>query len=114
MRTVFRARLVVTFGAVALVACMPPYTMTSTMEPSRTCPDGATDPVEWFFPTERGDNANLERWCVTLGPVVIDSVPNAPFGPLTVGDSLAIGSWNRINRLNHRVSTLEDRLQGLE
>lgn len=75
---------------------MPPAAVTPLPEPTRSCP--AVDPgagaVRWFFPVVPADNRALERWCRTLGPVVIDSIPRFDFGELGLGDSLVIAVWN--------------------
>jgi endonuclease/exonuclease/phosphatase family metal-dependent hydrolase len=70
--------------------------MTNAHPVSRTCPGASSDEdtIDWYFPARAGDNEKLERWCLTLGPPLIDSAPNPAFGQLEDGDSLAIAVFN--------------------
>lgn len=80
------------------VGCMPTYETSPTPHASRACPtrDSGTrvGSVNWYFPVADDDNRELERWCRTVGPPVIDSMPNGEFGTLDERDSLAIAVWN--------------------
>jgi endonuclease/exonuclease/phosphatase family metal-dependent hydrolase len=40
------------------------------------------------------DNRTMDRWCRTLGPIVVDSTPAAGFGSLSPMDSLTVAVWN--------------------
>lgn len=50
--------------------------------------------VEWQHPAAPGDNARLEAWCRAVGPVVIDSLPSADFGPLARTGEITVAAWN--------------------
>ena len=73
---------------------MPPYTMTTTQLANRTCPENLNAtfraPITWLFPTEATDNQELETWCRTLGPPVIDSIPVASFGALSARNGVGL------------------------
>jgi endonuclease/exonuclease/phosphatase family metal-dependent hydrolase len=78
------------------VGCTIPHTMTN--EPERTCLAGPQGPtasaLTWFVPTEAADRRALDAWCSAVGPVVIDSMPDASLGAWQDGDSLAVVIWN--------------------
>ena len=85
-------------AAIALVTagCVPPHDVTPVPPISRSCPDPAArvPAVRWFFPVVESDNRTMDRWCRTLGPIVLDSTPAADFGSLAPGDSLTVAVWN--------------------
>ncbi len=97
MRRLFKASHAVLVSLFA-VGCMPTYKTSPTPHASRACPtrDSGTrvESVSWYFPVADDDNRELERWCRTVGPPVIDSMPNGEFGTLDERDSLAIAVWN--------------------
>ncbi len=69
------------------------------LEPAgRACPDvetaGVNEAITWYGPVGSGDARSHARWCETVGPVVLDTVPEAPFPRPAEGDSLAVVSWN--------------------
>lgn len=75
---------------------MPSADITPDLRADRACPGDGAGPVgvDWYFPAHAGDNERLERWCASLGPVALDTLPAAPFGPLRSGESLAVAVWN--------------------
>lgn len=90
-------RLVGIWGlAAAAGACMPSADITPDLRADRACPGAETGPagVDWYFPAHAGDNERLERWCASLGPVLLGTAPAAPFGPLRPGDALVVAVWN--------------------
>lgn len=78
----------------SVAACLYPYDGTLVLAASRSCPDTSAAAVTWVFPVVDGDNRQLEDWCVTVGPAVVESIPHGAFGPLVAGDSLAVAAWN--------------------
>ncbi len=82
--------------AAALSGCVSSHHITSELRADRACPDIGvpTAGVHWYFPVPARDNRRLERWCESLGPLVLDTVPTAPFGHLAPGDSLVVAVWN--------------------
>ena len=90
-------RLVALCGLAAVTGgCVAPYHITPDQRGDRRCPDPDAGPatVDWYFPAHAGDNERLERWCESLGPVLLDAVPAAPFGGLDPGDALVVAVWN--------------------
>jgi endonuclease/exonuclease/phosphatase family metal-dependent hydrolase len=85
-------------AAIALVSagCVPPHEMMPFPPVTRSCPDAAVrvTPVRWFFPVVDSDNRTMDRWCRTLGPVVLDSLPAGDFGVPGPDDSLTVAVWN--------------------
>ena len=82
-------------AAVAVAGCTIPYTMATA--PDRICLKGSPEiqsALTWIAPTGAADRRALDAWCSAVGPVVIDSVPAAPFGAWQDGDSLAVVIWN--------------------
>jgi len=63
--------------------------------PARDAPGVAADlTASWFTPARGGDQKALAKWCATVGPAVIDSLPADRFGRWQPGDSLAVVTWN--------------------
>ena len=59
--------------------------------PARDAPGVAADlTASWFTPARGGDQKALAKWCATVGPAVIDSLPADRFGRWQPGDSLAV------------------------
>ena len=90
-------RLAAAWAATAVVAgCTIPYTMSTA--PDRSCltgsPGTAQSALTWIVPTGAADEKALDAWCSAVGPVVIDSMPDASFGAWQDGDSLAVVIWN--------------------
>ncbi len=79
--------------AVASGACMPAHDITAAPESTRSCPP-AGGAVAWYFPTHAGDNTHLDRWCVTVGPIELETTPSADFGPFGPGDPVTVAVWN--------------------
>jgi endonuclease/exonuclease/phosphatase family metal-dependent hydrolase len=98
------------WAAIAVAGCVSSYEMTAGPVPSRTCPDAMYGDVDWYFPTRAGDNAQLERWCASLGPLVVDTLPPASFGTLGAGDSLVIAVWNTDAGAGYLTAFLETEL----
>jgi len=94
------------------IACVPSHEMADTQPATRTCPGEQADEgaIDWYFPAKPGDNEKLERWCLTLGPPVIDSVPSPSFGQLEDGDSLAIAVFNPDGGSGNLLSFISDEL----
>ena len=91
---------------------MPSADITPDLRADRACPGDGTGPVavDWYFPAHAGDNERLERWCASLGPVALDTLPAAPFGPLHPGDSLAVAVWNTDAGAGYVIAFLEAEL----
>jgi endonuclease/exonuclease/phosphatase family metal-dependent hydrolase len=72
------------------------YDITPDLRADRTCPAAGRGAaaVDWYFPVNAGDNERLDRWCGSLGPVVLESVPAAPFRVFEPGDSVVVAVWN--------------------
>lgn len=90
-------RLASLCGLAALAGgCVPSPAITPDLRADRACPDVHAGPPEvgWYFPAHAGDNERLERWCESLGPVALETMPAAPFGHLDPGDSLVVAVWN--------------------
>ena len=79
---------------VLAAACVASHDIVPTPPIVRTCPDTAVSGVDWYFPALSGDNEQLERWCRSVGPVVVDTLPAGRFGPLGAEDSLLVAVWN--------------------
>jgi endonuclease/exonuclease/phosphatase family metal-dependent hydrolase len=84
-------------AALAAVAagCIGTFRATPVLE-SRACGallEGAGRVVAWYVPADAGDGRALEAWCVGVGPVVLDTVPDED-GWVAGGDSLRILVWN--------------------
>jgi len=66
----------------------------------RACPTPDAPGIEtdlsigWYSPIRSGDQKALAKWCTTVGPAVIDSLPTGRFGSWQPGDSLAVVTWN--------------------
>ncbi|MEE8573696.1 MAG: hypothetical protein V3T20_10545, partial [Gemmatimonadota bacterium] len=88
-----RRRVVALLSAIMSTGCALSHDTTSPPL-HRSCPaPGAQASVQWFVPSTT-DAKEAERWCETLGPVVLDSVPDTRYGPWEAGDSVAVGVWN--------------------
>ena len=80
------------------VACVPPHTVSRALDINRSCPEAGPqrgpESLTWYFPEQAPDNRDLESWCETVGPPVIELVPDRassmPPGP----DSLRLAIWN--------------------
>ena len=76
---------------VALAAC----NVDTSMMPEatgRACPGSAT--IDWYGPGKKGAQDKLARWCTTVGPPVIDSIPAHASPSWTDSDSLVVIAWN--------------------
>ena len=64
----------------------------------RACPGaesaGVDEAISWYGPVGSGDTRSNARWCETVGPAVLDPVPEARFPRPAEVDSLAVVSWN--------------------
>ena len=88
-----RLHRIVLFSVTLSVACALPHGTTSPPR-HRTCPSPEAHPsLTWYVPSAE-DVGEAEQWCQTLGPMVIDSVPDPIYGPWRGGDSLAVAVWN--------------------
>lgn len=55
----------------------------------------ASEPViRWYSPQSAGMRHELGRWCATVGPVVIESVPSRAFEAVRAMGPLSVISWN--------------------
>jgi endonuclease/exonuclease/phosphatase family metal-dependent hydrolase len=55
----------------------------------------ASEPrIRWFAPESPEMRRTLDRWCATVGPAVVDTVPSRDFARLRGTDSLTVISWN--------------------
>jgi endonuclease/exonuclease/phosphatase family metal-dependent hydrolase len=80
--------------AALAAACVSSHDIVPAPSMARACPDTVGSGVAWYFPARSGDNDQLERWCLAVGPVVADTLPAANFGELDAGDSLSVAVWN--------------------
>ncbi len=99
-----------TLHALFFAACMPSPESTATLQPERRCPFQGSKALTWFYPSDADDHRALERWCVVVGPPVVDSVPAGSFGALAAGDSLAVAVWNTDAGAGHLMAFLRDEL----
>ncbi|MEJ2371782.1 MAG: hypothetical protein P8Y07_13150 [Gemmatimonadales bacterium] len=62
------------------------------------CPEreasSAFGTIAWYVPSGSGDKASNERWCRTVGPPVVRTVPSVSPPDPADGDSLAVIGWN--------------------
>jgi endonuclease/exonuclease/phosphatase family metal-dependent hydrolase len=56
--------------------------------------DAGEPRIRWFAPQSPDGRHTLERWCATVGPAVVDSVPSPEFARLKTTDTLTVISWN--------------------
>ncbi len=99
--------------AAAVAGCVASHDITPDPDAGRTCPSVDQDlnrGIDWYFPARAGDNEQLERWCVTVGPVVLDTLPAADFGRLEPADSLRIAVWNTDAGAGYVTAFLEEQL----
>jgi hypothetical protein len=63
--------------------------------PAPAAPEAATDiRLAWYSPIRSGDQKALGKWCTTVGPAVVDSLPTGRSRGWQAGDSLAVVTWN--------------------
>jgi endonuclease/exonuclease/phosphatase family metal-dependent hydrolase len=63
--------------------------------PAPDAPEAATDvSLAWYSPIRSGDQKALGKWCTTVGPAVVDSLPTGRSRGWQAGDSLAVVTWN--------------------
>ena len=70
-----------------------------TLEPTgRACPDEeravGRGAITWYGPLGSRDVSSNARWCATVGPVVVEPVPEERSPEYHAGDFLAVVSWN--------------------
>lgn len=98
---------------VVAAGCVASHEIVPDPKAGRTCPSVDQDlhrGIDWYFPARAGDNEQLERWCVTVGPVVLDTMPSANFDPLGPADSLRITAWNTDAGAGYVTAFLEEEL----
>ncbi len=92
-------RLLVTLIAALASACAMKHEQFPLPE-GRACPSADAPgtetgrALEWYSPVRGGDQKALAKWCATVGPAVIDSLPAEGFSGWGAGDSLAVVTWN--------------------
>jgi len=89
-----RHSLIVAFGLGVACASAPSSLDTAAIAslPCRQVLPRSAAPLRWWSPPAVDDNARLQRWCKTVGPVVAQPKPTvAPGGPI---DQLAVVTWN--------------------
>jgi endonuclease/exonuclease/phosphatase family metal-dependent hydrolase len=80
--------------AAVVAGCIGTFRATPALE-SRACAArlaGAGRSVAWYVPADAGDGRALDAWCVGVGPVVLDTVPDGD--GWAGGDSLRMLVWN--------------------
>ncbi len=50
--------------------------------------------IAWYGPVGSGDERDNARWCGTVGPSIVESIPRARLPKLRGADSVAVVSWN--------------------
>ena len=80
-----------------VVACTVPHTM--QVRPfGYDCPPNepvaSTVSVSWLSPALKPDTMGIQQWCVTVGPPVIDSLPDARLPIPGPDDTLTVVTWN--------------------
>lgn len=50
--------------------------------------------IRWYAPRSPDMRRTLDRWCATVGPAVVDTVPSPQFARLPVSAPLRVISWN--------------------
>jgi endonuclease/exonuclease/phosphatase family metal-dependent hydrolase len=79
--------------ALMILGCKMQHEMELRPE-GHACPAVDEAAASWLVPQRSGDQETLGRWCTTVGPPIIDSLPAATFGALEDDDSLAVVTWN--------------------
>ncbi len=80
------------------------------------CPEydtaGPAGAVSWLSPALKPDTSNIEVWCQTVGPPVIDSLPDARLPTPGGGpdDTLTVVTWNILGGAGDLAAFLEDEL----
>lgn len=104
-----RTRITALAAAAVLAACVPSHRIASAPPIPRACP--ADESVNVYFPARAEDNRDLERWCVTVGPVVLEPVPAADFGTIGRGDPVTVAVWNTDAGAGYLQAFLEQELK---
>jgi len=73
-------------------ACRRAITLQETL--GQPAADAGEPGIRWYAPQSPDVRHTLERWCATVGPVVVDSVPSPEFARLKTTDTLTVISWN--------------------
>ncbi|MGD8698713.1 MAG: hypothetical protein PVJ43_05445 [Gemmatimonadales bacterium] len=73
-------------------ACRQAITLHEAL--GRPAADESEPRIRWFAPESPDMRHTLDRWCATVGPAVVDSVPSPELTRVPVTDTLFVISWN--------------------
>lgn len=60
----------------------------------KSAAEGSEPRIRWFAPESSEMRRRLGRWCATVGPAVVDTLPSHEFARVRGTDSLTVVSWN--------------------
>lgn len=97
----------------AAAACTVPHTM--QVKPyGYHCPQfdttGPAGAVSWFSPAMEPDTSQIEYWCRTVGPAVIDSTPAGVLPTLAPNEPMTVVTWNILGGAGDLTGFLRDEL----
>jgi endonuclease/exonuclease/phosphatase family metal-dependent hydrolase len=90
-------RLAMVAAVAVATGCAHRPSMAVRMLPATSCGQVVSNrarQVTWVAPADSRDEENLGNWCRTVGPVVVESPPEAGADAPAIVDRLALVSWN--------------------